>query len=416
MKKRMLSILLFIIAGHCFLIGQPGKGYPTRSDCLAQYIFVYDSLNPGLVYFYDESIGNPTSWYWDFGDPESGSENNSKLQNPLHQFTASGVFRVCLTITNSDSLHPCDNTFCDTINIDLTYNCHTYFSVVQDSTNPTPNTLKFLDRSTGTPNHFKWNFGDGSASDMRNPRHHYANSGNYTVCLKIIRSDSTGILCTDSLCKQVNVTNYYDLGGHAFAGLYPINNPVSTGDTGIAYLYQINNYMSAMEDSTEFFNLGYFTFPHIPEGHYILKIALKSSSTHYQNYLPTFYPDALQQEKAEQIDLYDSNLYNADIHLHPLNASISGNGVSDGNIIISDPYPNPVSEVMYLKIWSPIDLELKVDVLSIIGQDMVSFYLPVATGFNTVTIPVGSLPAGMYFIHSDIQDGSKFNVRKFLKQ
>jgi PKD repeat protein len=287
--------------------------------------------------------------------------------------------------------------------------------VGQDSTNPIPNTLKFLDRSTGTPNHFKWNFGDGSASDMRNPRHHYANSGNYTVCLKIIRSDSTGILCTDSLCKQVNVTNYYDLGGHAFAGLYPINNPVSTGDTGIAYLYQINNYMSAMEDSTEFFNLGYFTFPHIPEGHYILKIALKSSSTHYQNYLPTFYPDALQQEKAEQIDLYDSNLYNADIHLHPLNAGISGNGVSDGNIIISDPYPNPASEVMYFKIWSPIDVELKVDVLSIIGQDIVSFYFPVATGLNTVTIPVGSLPAGMYFIHSCIQDGSKFNVWKFLK-
>ena len=415
MKKRILSILLFIITGHCFLIGQPGNGYTTRLECLAHFISIYDSLNPSLIHFYDESIGNPTSWSWDFGDPESGSDNTSELQNPLHQFTSSGTFIVCLTITNSDSLHPCDNEYCDTLIVDLTYNCHAYFSVFPDSANPAPNTLKFLDRSTGSSNHFQWNFGDGSTSDMRNPQHHYANSGDYNVCLKIIRSDSTGILCTDSVCKQVNVTNYYDLGGHAFAGLFPINNPVSTGDTGIAYLYQFNNYVAALEDTTEFFYLGYFTFPHIPEGHYIIKVALKSTSAHYQNYLTTYFPDALHQENAQQIQLSDSNVYNADIHLHPLNPGIPENGESGRNIVISDPYPDPASEVIYLSIRSTIDLGLKVDVFSIIGQEMVSLNFHVSTGLNKVMIPVGSLPAGMYFILSGIQDGSKFNVRKFLK-
>lgn len=416
MIKKLFFTSMFIIIAHCFLSGDPVKDSSTRLDCTAHYISFYDSINPSLVTFYDESIGNPVSWTWDFGDPESGTDNHSNLQNPLHQFTSSGRFTVCLTIFNPDSLHPCESTYCDTILIDLSYNCHAYFYVFPDSANPVPNTLKFLDRSTGTANHFHWNFGDGSTSDLRNPQHLYASSGDYSVCLKITRSDSTGILCTDSLCKQVNVTNYYELGGHAFAGLFPINNPVSTGDTGIAYLYQISNFMTALQQTCVFSHLGYFTFPHVAEGIYIIEVALKSTSVHYQNYLPTYYPDVLQRENAQQIHISDSNQYNADIHLHPLNQGISETGGSAENIIISDPYPDPASEVIYLTIRSSSAVVLKVDVISMIGQKMISQYFPVAIGLNKIVVPVGSIPAGIYFIRSGRQDGSTIIVRKFLKQ
>jgi hypothetical protein len=416
MKKRTFSTLLFILTAPWFLTGQPGNGSAKRLDCLAHYISFYDSINPSLVNFYDVSIGNPDSWYWNFGDPESGGDNTSKLQNPLHMFTSSGNFLVCLTITNSDTLHPCLDTFCDTISIDLTYNCHAYFYENPDTANPVPNTVKFLDRSTGSPNHFQWNFGDGTTSDLRNPQHHFSTSGDYNVCLKIIRSDSTGILCTDSICKQVNVVNYYELGGHAFAGLFPINNPVSTGDTGIAYLYQFSNYVAALKDSSVFFYLGYFTFPHTPEGQYLVKVLLKPTSTHYQNYLATYFPDALQQENAQQINLSDSNIYNADIHLHALNPGIFEIGGADEKIMISDPYPDPASEIICLNIRSTADLRLKVNVYSVIGQEMLSLDFNISAGLNTARIPVGSIPEGMYFIVPGIQDGSISTVRKFLKR
>ena len=414
MKKKILFLVFVIITGHFMLIGQQSDEYSSRIDCQARYSYIQDSVNLSLFNFYDQSIGAPTTWHWTFGDPQSGADNTSDLQNPLHQYTSSGVFIVCLTITNQDPLHPCHNSFCDTVVVDLTIHCHAYFYVLPDSTNPIHNTFKFFDNSTGSPNHFHWYFGDGSTSDLRNPIHHYTNSGNFSVCLKITRSDSAG-LCTDSLCREVDVINYVNLGGHAFAGLFPINNPVNAGDTGIAYLYRINNSVAALTDTNVFFNLGYFTFPNTPEGQYILKVTLKPTSTHYQNYLPTYYPDALDQENAMLIQLSDSNVFNADIHLHPLNAGIPENYLSGGNIIISDPYPDPVSENLYLNITSSENLYVNISLISILGQKMTSYICSLTTGQNTIRLPVRSLPGGIYFIRSGFLDGSIIIVRKFVK-
>lgn len=49
-----------------------------------------------LVQFTDQTITTrPTyRWWWDFGDPGSGANNNSTLQNPSHTFTAPGTYNV----------------------------------------------------------------------------------------------------------------------------------------------------------------------------------------------------------------------------------------------------------------------------------------------------------------------------------
>ena len=50
-----------------------------------------------VVDFIDTSTGSPISWTWDFGDPSSGANNTSNLQNPQHTFTNSGKYTVTLT-------------------------------------------------------------------------------------------------------------------------------------------------------------------------------------------------------------------------------------------------------------------------------------------------------------------------------
>jgi hypothetical protein len=54
---------------------------------------------PLVVVFYDQTIGNPTSWYWNFGDG-----NTSTLQNPAHQYDSTGIYDVTLTCTNPDGV------------------------------------------------------------------------------------------------------------------------------------------------------------------------------------------------------------------------------------------------------------------------------------------------------------------------
>lgn len=88
---------------------QGGTGYPNAytidSDCfkaLDEYVEPPDAEFSGTptsgaatlsVDFTDESVGDPTSWFWDFGDGFYSLE-----QNPTHDYTRSGVYTVSLTI------------------------------------------------------------------------------------------------------------------------------------------------------------------------------------------------------------------------------------------------------------------------------------------------------------------------------
>ncbi|MDD5048320.1 MAG: PKD domain-containing protein, partial [Methanoregulaceae archaeon] len=50
---------------------------------------------PLVVQFTDQSLRNPTSWNWDFGDGEI-----STLQNPVHTFDTKGRYTIRLTVQN----------------------------------------------------------------------------------------------------------------------------------------------------------------------------------------------------------------------------------------------------------------------------------------------------------------------------
>jgi hypothetical protein len=50
---------------------------------------------PLTVKFTDKSTGAPTSWFWNFGDGKTSTE-----QNPMHTYTTEGTYTVRLTVKN----------------------------------------------------------------------------------------------------------------------------------------------------------------------------------------------------------------------------------------------------------------------------------------------------------------------------
>jgi PKD repeat protein len=72
-------------------------------------------VNP--VQFTDQSQNSPTSWLWNFGD-----NTTSTLQNPAHQYTASGTYSVSLTATNAYG----QNTLTRTNYLTVSVPCVTY--------------------------------------------------------------------------------------------------------------------------------------------------------------------------------------------------------------------------------------------------------------------------------------------------
>ena len=127
---------------------------------------------PAEVCFFDESTGSPTAWAWDFGDGATSIE-----QNPCHTF-ADGGYTVCLTASNGCG----SDTVCTMIVIPGALDAE--FSGSPTSGNA-PLEVQFSDLSTGAPDSWAWDFGDGATSTDQNPVHTYVAPGSYTVTLTI---------------------------------------------------------------------------------------------------------------------------------------------------------------------------------------------------------------------------------------
>jgi len=95
----------------------------------------FNAADTGLtVNFTDATLNAPGYWYWDFGDGDT-----SLLQNPVHTYSSSGIYYVCLTAGDScvtDSY--CDSVAIIAVGIDdafITENINLY---------PNPNNGSFI--------------------------------------------------------------------------------------------------------------------------------------------------------------------------------------------------------------------------------------------------------------------------------
>jgi len=159
-------------------------------NCEANFVYEQNPDNPLEFMFNDASYGDIESWEWDFGDGTS-----SDLQNPIHTYTDEGEFEVCLTIF--DDWGPCEDTFCDTLIIDVPQLCEADFEFEVTPTNPFE--YNFTDLSIGSINAWDWDFGDGNVSDLQNPSHIFQDTGTYEVCLSVYNTDSI-LFCNSTIC------------------------------------------------------------------------------------------------------------------------------------------------------------------------------------------------------------------------
>ncbi len=154
--------------------------------CLKPAVSFSSSVSGLTVSFTDLSTNTPTSWSWAFGDA-----SGSTLKNPVHTYSLTGTYTVCLISTNSCG----SDTACAPVNL----SCPAPSANFNFSTSAL--TATFTDASTNAPTSWLWNFGDATTSVLQNPSHTYSSSGTYSVCLTATNS------CGNSqLCKNVTVS------------------------------------------------------------------------------------------------------------------------------------------------------------------------------------------------------------------
>lgn len=137
--------------------------------------FVTTTFLPGHIDFNSlSSTSGATSYSWDFGD----GLGTSTAENPSYTYTTTGVFQVCLTVTDQCGTDTyCEGTVvCIPANVDFQYNV-TQTTVVFDEIS----NLSTLNQPT-----YSWDFGDGTGtSNLADPSYTYATDGVYQVCLTI---------------------------------------------------------------------------------------------------------------------------------------------------------------------------------------------------------------------------------------
>ncbi len=136
---------------------------------------------------------------WDLGDG-----NTTTTFNPKHSYVSDGKFNVSLLVTDKNL---CQSKIIKSNFVELKRTPVIEIEADKQFSCTAPLTVNFTDKSTKTAStdYYLWQFGDGSTSTDKNPKHTYTANGRYSVTLKITTSDG---------CKgERTFTNFVNIGG-----------------------------------------------------------------------------------------------------------------------------------------------------------------------------------------------------------
>jgi len=148
--------------------------------------FTYTNSCTGLnTQFHDASYangsGNLVQWWWNFGDPATGFDNFSNLENPEHLFSAPGTYQVMHVVRNFNN---CSDTIVEPVVIlpALLVDFVQQHTCVNDLSSFAPDTSVMNVSAVAS---WVWDFGDGGYSYTQNAQHVFAAPGSYDVTLTV---------------------------------------------------------------------------------------------------------------------------------------------------------------------------------------------------------------------------------------
>ena len=150
-----------------------------------------------LVQFTDTSLNSPTSWAWNFGDTATSTIAESQPFIPgkgyLYGYPHSTEYQRDGTETKNGYINVGIPPTADFIPVIAPY-----------VMGKVPMSVNFIDKSTGLPTSWNWDFGDGSTSADQNPSHVYQTKGIYTVSLTVKNNFGTDTMVKKGIISVGN--------------------------------------------------------------------------------------------------------------------------------------------------------------------------------------------------------------------
>ncbi len=195
------------------------------------------------VSFTDTSSGQVDRWSWSFGDGGVSSQ-----QNPSHTYSLPGTYTVRLTASRG--------SLSDTRTVEVEVEGVTASWTTTPSSPRAGLSTQFVDTSTGQPDTWSWDFGDGARSSEQSPTHVYQQPGTYTVLLTTGRGAMTDAFGTELLVQDLTCTGseaihclnqsrfqveveWTDFEGATGTGSVA---PLASDDSGMFWFFDANNW------------------------------------------------------------------------------------------------------------------------------------------------------------------------------
>ena len=337
-------------------------------SCHAQFSYEIDNFNPLKVFFDNHSYGSDF-FFWDFGDG-----GFSYFVNPVHFYSQPGTYTVKLISWDNQPANCIDSI---THIITLSFpEVEAHFSYTQNPFNPLE--TYFQNQCNNNAHHYKWEFGDGTSSTLKNPYKKYEMPGNYTV--KLVVYDQLPVFNSiDSTNKTISQDSnlFYNLAGQVFQGTFP-------GTTGTAEVYRQEGQYLVFEESTNLNENGVYYFYKKFFGHYYIRAHELQTSTQ-PLYMPTYTGNSLFWQQADNM-MVASNLFTGDISLVSALPLPSGPGQISGHL-----GKNSAGSVI------PVG-NVSVFLMEPSGIQAYNVYYSLETGYFSFT----GLPYGTYLIYPEI--------------
>jgi len=208
--------------------------------------FSYDENCAGqAVVFTDLSITNGgsdiTSWLWDFGDVQSGTNNSSALQNPAHTFVGEmppDGYNVTLTVTNATG---CSHTVVQQVIV----NDSPFVDIIASQSAVCLTEAVLFTGVGDNVVSWLWNFGDGNTATVQNPIHTYLVTGTYNVSLTIVTAQG----CVNTANTQI-VVNDQPVAGFTTNSPVCFDSPVLFSNTSVSPNGNIQTWIWNFGDGT----------------------------------------------------------------------------------------------------------------------------------------------------------------------
>lgn len=381
----------------------------TGTGC--QAIFVFYSNGPSsdhIVHFIDGSTGNPTSWLWNFDDPDSGPGNVSYLQDADHVFASPGNHHVCLTISGDS----CSSTYCHDVMIPDSVQYHQVYGQVFEGNFPFrwahltlmsqhngENIVPYMDDcSTDSNGVYIFNqvpdgryviFADDYNEQNKYLRTWYRDTFMWDQATEIVLGEPT------------NPYNFHLVPlGSPVPGPGLISGQINSETIPNQILANIN--MILMDSNLKPISLspvsavGQFVFPSLDYGTYYLHPEEMG-----------FYGDIVK------VEISSSNPHGEIVMTltgHQILGTENLQSVTETVLI----YPNPVTDQLTISINLKASGKISIDVFTINGQLVFTTSENANSGLSRTTLPFSGLNEGMYIVKIHSEEG--FNVvRRVIK-